>query len=152
MGLFDSIGNTLKLLSPTNVETDTKKTARAQLGLLNTNFDAEIPINTNVDARTSADNRVYSDARQYQYTNAPQISLIYDSPNSTLTSKKSDKVSASNEPSVDSRPSTTGADVPVSIPVSLSPKLGGGSSTLLLLIGVGVGGYFLLKGGKEAKK
>lgn len=148
MGFFDQIGNTLSLL--TNTETGTKKSNNAQLGLLNTSLSADVPIN--VDARTSSYAPVNTDSRQYVYTDQRQISLIYDSPNATLTSKKADSASATNRPAVTSSPSTSGADVPIQVPVNFGLPSFSGVGSWLLLGGAVVGGYFLIKTASGGKK
>jgi hypothetical protein len=113
-----------------------------QFGLGNIASDIDVPINTNVnvDART----RNFSDSRQF--VDARQISIISESPNSTLTTKKSDSINKSD--AIDQAGGTTPISVTPTVPVDLGLQVPSfsGLSNILLLGGLGVGGFFLIKG------
>lgn len=120
---------------------------------------ADIPVDVNVNAPTrntlDLDARRWADSRTFSPVDARTWIFQMDSPNATQTTKKSDKIIPTGsriDQSGNIPISQSGSDVPVEVPVEFNPSLGGGFSNILLIVGLGAGGYFLYKGFKGKKK
>lgn len=137
MELFNRFKNRQKFISKksdSSLKVNNSGTRQGIFGLGNAIINADVPINVNAPTTNNSISRNITDARQ--------ISIIYDSPNSKLSSKKADKIEQS------SVPTQSGATVPVDVPIGLG--LGSGSN--LLIAGVVIGGAYLLLRKKGDKK
>lgn len=119
--------------------------------------DVDLPINATADINIDAKKRTISKTSSIQNTStyAPvtsdnrQFALILSSPNANLGQTKKDATSPSivTTPTTDLRPITATGGDKFDIPLQLSPtlKVPSGLGSILLIGGLGVGGYMLLK-------
>lgn len=128
----------------------TKKDSKTQLGLFNANAD----LNTNVNAPTTNIQNTYSTQETYNTNYAPVDARTYQTTTNSpyATTKKSDSISGGSltaDTGQAVEPAFSGSGSSPSLGLAI-PDVSSSISTILLIGGLGIGAFLLLKsGGKK---